>query len=71
MEKPNEVTWAVHPYKWPKIHGVGHVTPKSGVKLPFFWGEMKKMMQLLLVILRKFPLILHSWGVLVSYNDPW
>ena len=36
-----------------------------------FLGWNEKMMQLLLVILRKFPLILHSWGGLVSYNDPW
>ena len=59
------------PYKWPQIHGVGHFTPKKWSETTLFWGEMKKIMQLLLVILRKFPLIVHSWGGLVSYNDRW
>ena len=47
----------------PKTLGrFSHVTPKSGVKLPFFGVKWKKMMQLLLMILRKFPLMVHSWG---------
>ena len=54
-----------------EIHGVGHFTPKSGgVKLPFLRWNEKTWCNCCWWFWGNSPLILHSWGGVVSYNDP-